>query len=253
MDLSCLISFKSKEQKPSNKVPEAPVSGRFAQIRPITGKSTPISKANPLVFEMKSKPASKDIDSALAILKDTIPQEELGPVKNLKRQIEKKEQTLLIAKEDKIVVGAAIFREMPETNAALINYLAIDKSCQSKGYGSQILRQLDSSMPKKNPNIKHILLEIEPFNPQSKEDEIKIKRSRFYERSGYQKLDVNYFGINRNNGKPIEYFLLQKSLKNKPETLNLKFFLRCALQQNYGVRQNLDLYIQQMLNPAKAA
>lgn len=229
-------------------------------------KPQPQIEDTKLQVEFCAKPSNKDIDAAMSILKDTIPAEELGDTDILKGQIQRNEQQLILAKSDKSVVGTAVVRTLPQAESALVNYLAVDKACHSKGYGSKILKQLDNAFMASRPDIKHLLLEIEPYDAKADPKDNKVKRANFYHRAGYSKVDVNYCGINRVDGKPIDYFLMHKPIQRTPvmpinsprvatehHDFDLQQALKSILTENYQVKDQLGSLMGRILEPTSKA
>ncbi|PHV72290.1 GNAT family N-acetyltransferase [Sporanaerobium hydrogeniformans] len=64
-----------------------------------------------------------------------------------------------------------------------LEHLAFEKACRGRGYGSQVIRDFCQKE-------QDIVLEIEP-----PEDEIAIKRLRFYERLGFQMNPYNHLNL----------------------------------------------------------
>lgn len=99
-----------------------------------------------------------------------------------------------------------------------LEYFFIKNEFQSMGYGSEVLGILKHSFPDMNGVFMEIEHEDEAF-PNT------IKRIKFYERNGAEKIDLNYIHPNIEGGRPMYLFYLpiKKDLSslNKKETLKV--------------------------------
>lgn len=80
--------------------------------------------------------------------------------------------------ENNDLIGMAHFYN--DKNFVHLNYFAIDKEHQSKGYGSFIISWL-----KRNFNNKAIVVDVEELDSNALNSENRIKRKKFYNKNGF--------------------------------------------------------------------
>lgn len=105
-------------------------------------------------------------------------------------------------------------------NISYLMYLAVDKSQRDKGYGSQILKDL-------NQEYSTIILSIEKTNKDLKDD--KQKRKDFYLRNGFNETnkfikdnEVEYEVLCTNK----EYDITEKMLKKRYDKMTNSFMIK---------------------------
>lgn len=122
-----------------------------------------------------------DLNTSLDIKKlyeDSFPKEELVDFYSLFSGVFKDFELYGLYK-DKKLVGMAHFYN--NKNFVHLNYLAIDKTCRSKGYGSHIL-----SLLKERFNNKAIVVNVEELEDNIINQENRIKRKKFYYKNGFK-------------------------------------------------------------------
>lgn len=80
--------------------------------------------------------------------------------------------------KDKQLIGMLHFKN--SKNFVHLNYMAVDKSCQSMGYGSQIIDWV-----KKRFNNKAIVVDVEEIEDNATNYEDRVKRKKFYYKNGF--------------------------------------------------------------------
>lgn len=105
-------------------------------------------------------------------------------------------------------------------NISYLMYLAVDKSQRDKGYGSQILKDL-------NQEYSTIILSIEKTNKDLKDD--KQKRKDFYLRNGFNETnkfikdnEIEYEVLCTNKG----YDITEKMLKKRYDKMTNSFMIK---------------------------
>ncbi|WP_339179862.1 GNAT family N-acetyltransferase [Oceanobacillus sp. FSL W7-1293] len=113
-------------------------------------------------------------------LKQEFGREELFPRMVIRRNFKKSIWEAVYLTDGQEKYGYAIYQKAPGFKGVFIAYLAILPKYQSKGLGSELIRQLNALFPD------GILLEVE--DPDAAKDEkdqaTRLRRIRFYERNG---------------------------------------------------------------------
>lgn len=113
-------------------------------------------------------------------------------------------------------------------NISYLMYLAVDKSQRDKGYGSQILKDL-------NQEYSTIILSIEKTNKYLKDD--KQKRKDFYLRNGFNETnkfikdnEVEYEVLCTNK----EYDITEKMLKKRYDKMTNSFIIKYIIGKTFN-------------------
>lgn len=146
---------------------------------------------------------------------EQFPRDELKPYKNFVKNFGNNYILYEILEEQPI--GYIVLFEY--LDFIFIDYIAIYKKFQSKGYGSLVLEKLKESFK----NKKGLLLEVEKEdikNPKTK------RRIAFYKKNGAELLSINYLYPNRNGYLPMDlYFIPYRA--EKVSVQELKEFIKC--------------------------
>ena len=137
------------------------------------------------------------------------PPEELKSKETFCKLLKDPRYKVLGVYDKKLFAGYTIIFE--GGNFILVDYVAILKNAQSKGYGSKILKLL----PEKFKDKSGVFFEVEKIsdtNPQT------AKRAKFYTTNGAKKLDINYIYPNNSGGLPMDLYYL--SFNNLSPDLN---------------------------------
>ena len=135
--------------------------------------------------------SSSDKKSIKKLYYESFDKEERFPFWLIKKCSKEKNVKLTVIYNKDKVVGFQYIIEYD--NIAYLMYFAIEKNQRNKGYGSEILREL-------NRSYKNVLLCIEKANEQV--SDIKSKRKQFYLRNGF--VGTNKYIVDNN----VEYELL---------------------------------------------
>lgn len=139
------------------------------------------------------------------------PMEELKSKKHFKQLLKSQNYIFSIACSDKTKIGYLTYANV-DSNYIWVDYYAIYKEFQSKGFGSKVLKKLFEE----NKNLKGCFFEVEPINM---EKESTTKRRNFYKRLGCTKLDFTYRFPNKDKDLPLELFYMpiNNSIPSKNE------------------------------------
>ncbi|MDL2262783.1 GNAT family N-acetyltransferase [Bacteroidales bacterium OttesenSCG-928-I21] len=138
--------------------------------------------------------------SAINVYDEAFPDCEKRPVEqHAKLLYDNLFYNFFIAIDDDKIVGIMIVWNL--TEFVHLDYLAISPNYRNKGYGNKLLAQLQ------NMTTKPIVLEVEPPN-----DELTKRRVSFYEKSGFNIVDIDYFMPDyRNQKKTVTMRLMSNS------------------------------------------
>ena len=120
----------------------------------------------------KALPEIKDI------YKEAFPRLERKPMSMLRRKIKRGEYDLFVLRDEGRAVAFIISSE--KDNVVMLDYLAVDNTIRSKGYGSRILTDVVDYYAGKR-----LFLVAEEVGEQYENNAQRIKRMAFYERLGW--------------------------------------------------------------------
>jgi len=108
---------------------------------------------------------------------------------------------LLVAEENKRIIGGCLYSYWKDTKLGLLEYLFVKQNMRSKGIGSKLYLKMQKELKKKN--CKHLIFNIandKNFKKSITEEEIKIRQRRlkFYEKLG---------------ARPINHFIYENPLR----------------------------------------
>ncbi len=141
-----------------------------------------------------------DISEFVTIYKDLLkqfPEVELKSYTRFCELLQSGEYFVQIVQVDNDPIGYVIFYEL--TNSIWLDYIAIFKESQSKGYGSRILKSLSEKFQK------GLYLEVEKAD---KNNINTLRRIDFYKKLGAKKLNVEYFYPASNGFFPMDLYYL---------------------------------------------
>lgn len=120
---------------------------------------------------------------------DVFPTKQQKPLKFIQNGISKEIMEILEIIENDKIVGFFILNKIKEDGYFQLDYFAIFKRYQSKGYGSKAIKELIKYCEKS----KGIFIEIEKIENAKNEEEknIRQRRANFYEKLNFQKLDFD--------------------------------------------------------------
>lgn len=149
---------------------------------------------------------------------NSFPKNERFPFWILKHCSKEKNVVFNVILEDNKLIGMEYI--INYENISYLMYLAVDKSQRDKGYGSQILKDL-------NQEYNTIILSIEKTNKDLKDD--KQKRKDFYLRNGFNETnkfikdnEVEYEVLCTNK----EYDITEKMLKKRYDKMTNSFMIK---------------------------
>ena len=121
----------------------------------------------------------------------------------------------IIAEENGVPVGYCLV--FKSKKYIFLDYIAIFKIRQGKGFGGEILDMLRDYYLDKDG----CFLEVEKPNP---EDINTLRRIRFYDMHGAQKVDINYLYPNKDGFLPMDLYYIEYKAK-MPDRSEIKTFI----------------------------
>lgn len=112
-----------------------------------------------------------------------------------------------------------------------IDYVAVFKEFHSRGFGGKILENLKQAFHKRG-----CFLEVEKPNFLDKNT---LRRIKFYEKYGAEKLDVNYIYPNNEGGLPMDLYYISYDNK-KPSNSDIKQFITALFKAVHFDIENCD-------------
>ena len=145
--------------------------------------------------------------------------DELKGYEHLKQLMSKKRYKLLLAKDPIIheVVGYAFIYEFDRLQGIWLDYMAIDNQFRGTGYGALLFKKLTKW--KQNGFSSGIFIEVEiPVEKEGFTRESQLRRIRFYERLGANRLPIPYQLPTNDGGLPMYlYFWPSPDVEKLPK------------------------------------
>ena len=158
-----------------------------------------------------------EVEKLAQINTDAFPEEERMSVERLMELSAAEDFTLLAACDGDAMVGFTLLGV--SDTCVYVFLLAVDKEQRSKGYGSQILRELKNRFAGQQ-----IVLDLEGIDEQAENNAQRISRKRFYLRNGF--CETGYF---------MDYFGIRFEVLCGEENLNVSNFVQLLDRLNgYG-------------------
>ena len=120
---------------------------------------------------------------------EIFPEEERKSLETIEKNYNKNITRFIKIDEEKELIGFCIMNSIENNRYMQLDYFAILPEYQNKGYGTKAIKELEKVVQ----NYDAIFVEIEKlcYGANKEENEIREKRTKFYERLGFHKLDTN--------------------------------------------------------------
>lgn len=148
------------------------------------------------------------------LMRDSFPESEIRTFENQQHLLNNPLYTVYVLREEKTIL--AFFAEWQNDTYRFLEHLAVNKDYRSRGLGSKTLQSYNAL------SNKPVILEVEP-----PEDNIQIRRVKFYERNGYYLSSYSYIQPTINDGHagiPLVLMTYPKILDNV-ELSEVKYWL----------------------------
>jgi GNAT superfamily N-acetyltransferase len=125
-------------------------------------------------------------DQLVEIYTEAISQGGRKSLERLAEMIQHPSYFFLVGLQSDRVIGFAILRAFDASDAALLEYLAVERSCRSHGVGSALLQSI-ANLDAFSSNF--LLAEVDSDKNASTERSENTRRKQFYRRLGWKEVD----------------------------------------------------------------
>jgi GNAT superfamily N-acetyltransferase len=144
----------------------------------------------PLAIRRVTDPASPDFDALVAIYTAAHPPSERKPVTLLAAMLERPGYLFLVATLEEAVIGFAIILLFPESDACLLEYMAIAEDKRGQGIGQFLFKQV-VAMPE--VSSRYLLAEVDSDKLDCPGQLDRTRRKHFYRNLGCREVEgLNY-------------------------------------------------------------
>ncbi len=127
-----------------------------------------------------------EFQALLEIYLDSHPEGELKPASSLVRMLERPEYFFLVLTRRLSVAAFSISCGFPETDAALLEYMAVSSQQRGLGIGSALFTQTAHYGPMAT---RYLLIEVDSDKADSDADGDRVRRKTFYRRLGCREIE----------------------------------------------------------------
>lgn len=141
----------------------------------------------PRRFEYLDRSNLNQFEQFFSIYTDSIERSEQKPKEKIRELSQRPDYLIRLLYESENLVGFTLSYKSAQKGFALLEYMAVEKTARSHGYGSLLLKDLVSSLSKLETSW--LLLEVDsPYQQTSNQDE-RIRRVQFYRRNGCAEIE----------------------------------------------------------------
>ncbi len=133
----------------------------------------------------------KDFNKIEDLAKEAFPPSEYVPPKAFLKATEMQEVDFWAFFDEDLFVGYVVIRH--KMDFAYLFFLAVQSDLRNKGYGTQILKLLEQFYPDAVQ-----IVDFEMIDPESPNNDMRIRRKNFYLRNGYKEINLFYYFNNEN-------------------------------------------------------
>jgi GNAT superfamily N-acetyltransferase len=193
-----------------------------------------------------------EFDALLQIYTAALPSSERKSAAALLSMLARPDYEFLVAKLDREVVGFAIIASLSQSNACLLEYMAVKAARRGSGIGAFIFTKAADSP---RVNSRYLILEIEAEQTGTPDSELQIRRRDFYRRLGCRQVSgLRYLmpPVSAHQPPAMGLFVFRRQLPAQIDREALRDWLQCLYTDVYG-RPRGDSRIGKMLSglPAK--
>jgi len=195
---------------------------------------------------------NREFDALLQIYTAALPSSERKSAAVLHAMLERPDYEFLVAKLDSEVVGFAIIVCLSQSNACLLEYMAVEARRRGKGIGAFLFRKAAYS-----PLVdsRYLILEVETNQTGAPDSELQIRRRDFYRRLGCRQVSgLRYLmpPVTADRPPDMSLFVFRRQLPAQIDREDLRDWLQRLYTAVYG-RSPADPGIAEMVSglPAK--
>jgi len=180
------------------------------------------------------------------IYMESHPESERKPASLLSSMIMRPEYLFLVATQDRLVVGFSITLCFLNSDAALLEYMAVTPNLRGQGIGQTLFKE---TVKFEKASERFILAEVDSDKRQTADKTNRMRRKKFYRKLGCQEIDgLSYIMPPVSNSKPpaMDLLVYRRELPKTVEKEHLRAWLQSCYIQVYGMTAN-DSRIDKML------
>ena len=207
------------------------------------------SKEPPLTVRRLHSSAEPEFDALLRIYTEAHPASQRKSSAVLRRMIESPEYFFLIMTAGASVVAFSISMCFRNSDAALLEYVAVAAGNRNRGLGRLLFRhtaEFDAITQR------YLLIEVDSDNPASSDHEDMLRRKNFYRRLGCRKIEgLSYImpSVSSEMPPPMVMFIYSQDLPASVARSRLRSWLQNCYSQVYQVPaddRRIDLMLEHL-------
>jgi ribosomal protein S18 acetylase RimI-like enzyme len=185
-------------------------------------------------------------DMLLRIYAEALPASERKSADALRRMIARPEYFFLAAIEEAALVGFSIAIAFVDSDAALLEYLAVDAKRRGKGLGEMLFR---ATAGRSELRGRFLLCEVESEAANETDAAIRARRKNFYRRLGAKQIEgLSYIMPPVSSALPpaMDMLAIRNEMPGSIEKSHVRAWLNACYRQVYDVSED-DVRIDAML------
>jgi ribosomal protein S18 acetylase RimI-like enzyme len=185
-------------------------------------------------FERVLSASGPDFNALLRIYTEALPPSECKSVDTLRAMIERPEYLFLVAVDEGAVVGFSISIALLDSDAALLEYMAVDAARRGQGLGQQLILSTTSQ-----PQLRgrQLLIELDAEATHGADPAMLTRRKAFYRRLGCRQIEgLTYLMPKVSSAQPplMDILVHSDTLPESIEKPHLRAWLTSCYLQVYG-------------------
>ena len=178
-------------------------------------------------------------DALIAIYAEAhAPSERKSPAQ-LASMLQQPGYSFLVANESNTVVGFSIVRLLGDSDAALLEYLAVARDCRSQGIGQQLFVE---TVNFEAVSSRFLLVEVDSDKTRTADHEDRLRRKRFYRGLGCREIDLLHYIMPPVATAPppaMDMLVYKRDLPPHIDKARVRQWLECCYVDVYGMPANV--------------
>lgn len=176
------------------------------------------------------------------------PSERKSPAQ-LASMIQQPGYSFLVASESNAVVGFSIVRFLVDSDAALLEYLAVTRDCRSRGIGQQLFAE---TVNFEAVSSRFLLVEVDSDKTRTADHEDRLRRKRFYRGLGCREIDQLHYIMPPVSAAPppaMDMLVYKRDLPPHIDKARVRQWLERCYVDVYGTLANdprIDVMVQKL-------
>lgn len=144
-----------------------------------------------VVFKVLDRSEPKEFELFYKIYSESIEKSEQKPKQQILEMCGRQDYLVRNLYSRGMMVGFTLSFLNTEKKFALLEYMAVDPSIRSQGFGSELLKDLTDYL--RSRDFQWLVLEVDSPYQKAKDQSARVKRVAFYEKNGCREVDgLNY-------------------------------------------------------------